>query len=157
MAQQQTVNIENLTLEQLNSLKGQMEEEVQILTSSLQQLRVAASRYSDSKDCLKSLNKSNEGKSVLIPLTSSLFVPAKLGDVSSVLVDVGTGYFVNKTIPSAQEYTDRKIKIIAENMEKVQGALAVKRKNLETVLLVMQNKLQQFEETEAKKSEAIKA
>jgi len=33
----------------------------------------------------------------------------------------------------------------------------VKRKNLETVLLVMQNKLQQFEETEAKKSEAIKA
>jgi len=42
-------------------------------------------------------------------------------------------------------------------MEKVQGALAVKRKNLETVLLVMQNKLQQFEETEAKKSEAIKA
>jgi len=147
----QTVNIENLSLEQLNMLKQQVEEEVQILSSSLQQLRVAASRYAESKECLKSINKSNEGKKVLIPLTSSLFVPATLGDVSSVMVDVGTGYYVNKSVQSAQEFTDRKIKIIAENIEKVQQALAVKRKNLETVLFVMQTKLTQFEKSEMEK------
>jgi len=78
-------------------------------------------------------------------------VPAHLGDVSSVLVDVGTGYYVNKGIPAAQEFTERKIKIIVENMEKVQQALAVKRNNLETVLLVMQTKLTQYEEAETDK------
>jgi len=36
------------------------------------------------------------GKDVLVPLTPSLYVPGKLKNVGSVLVDVGTGYFVEK-------------------------------------------------------------
>ena len=35
-------------------------------------------------------------KEVLVPLTSSLYVPGKLTDVASVVVDVGTGYCVKK-------------------------------------------------------------
>ena len=37
-----------------------------------------------------------EGKEVLVPLTSSLYVPGKLNDVENVVVDVGTGYYVKK-------------------------------------------------------------
>jgi prefoldin alpha subunit len=36
------------------------------------------------------------GKQVLVPLTSSLYVPGKLTDVENVVVDVGTGYYVKK-------------------------------------------------------------
>ena len=36
------------------------------------------------------------GKTVLVPLTNSLYVPGELSDVESVIVDVGTGYFVDK-------------------------------------------------------------
>jgi hypothetical protein len=42
--------------------------------------------------------------SVLVPLTSSLYVPGKLSDTEHVLVDVGTGYYVKKVrsyLPSA--------------------------------------------------------
>jgi len=35
-------------------------------------------------------------KTVLVPLTSSLYVPGKLRDVENVIVDVGTGYYVQK-------------------------------------------------------------
>lgn len=35
-------------------------------------------------------------KQVLVPLTSSLYVPGTLGDVSHVVVDIGTGYYVKK-------------------------------------------------------------
>ena len=31
---------------------------------------------------------------MLVPLTASLYVPGKLDDADKVLVDVGTGYFV---------------------------------------------------------------
>ena len=31
-----------------------------------------------------------------MPLTSSLYVPGKLADAESVVVDVGTGYYVKK-------------------------------------------------------------
>lgn len=33
---------------------------------------------------------------MLVPLTPSLYVPGKLKNVGSVLVDVGTGYFIEK-------------------------------------------------------------
>lgn len=31
-----------------------------------------------------------------MPLTSSLYVPGKIEDVETVMVDVGTGYYVEK-------------------------------------------------------------
>jgi len=34
-----------------------------------------------------------------VPLTSSLYVPGRLIDVENVLVDVGTGYYVQKVRP----------------------------------------------------------
>lgn len=36
------------------------------------------------------------GKTILVPLTNSLYVPGKLVDTEHVIVDVGTGYFVKK-------------------------------------------------------------
>lgn len=35
-------------------------------------------------------------KTILVPLTNSLYVPGKLSDLENVIVDVGTGYFVKK-------------------------------------------------------------
>ena len=40
-------------------------------------------------------------KNVLIPLTSSLYVPGKLKTTETVIVDIGTGYFVEKVIQSS--------------------------------------------------------
>ena len=36
------------------------------------------------------------GKSILVPLTSSLYVQGTIADVDNYMVDVGTGYFVEK-------------------------------------------------------------
>lgn len=152
MMGEQTVDLGSLNLEQLNALKQQIEEDIQILSSSLQQLRVANNRFFDSKEALQAINLENKGKTVLIPLTGSVYAPAQLSDTSSVLVDVGTGYYVSKPISAAQEYTDRKIKLISEQTEKVQQALTIKRKNIESVLLVMQNKIAQMESVQDRKA-----
>jgi len=37
------------------------------------------------------------GKKMLVPLTASLYVPGSLDDAEKVLVDVGTGYFIEVT------------------------------------------------------------
>jgi prefoldin alpha subunit len=36
------------------------------------------------------------GREILIPLTSSLYIPGRLTDVENVVIDVGTGYYVKK-------------------------------------------------------------
>jgi prefoldin alpha subunit len=43
------------------------------------------------------MGRANEvGREILIPLTSSLYVPGRLTDVENVVIDVGTGYYVKK-------------------------------------------------------------
>lgn len=36
------------------------------------------------------------GKTILVPLTNSLYVPGELVDVQNIILDVGTGYYVEK-------------------------------------------------------------
>ena len=36
------------------------------------------------------------GKDILVPLTTSLYVPGKLASTDTVLVDVGTGFYIEK-------------------------------------------------------------
>ena len=87
-------------------------------------------------------------------MTTSLYVSGTLGDVDSVLVDIGTGYFVKKNVDESGEYLERKIALLKvrncsfgspggdlicpmyvsqENLDKVQEAIQTKRKNLESV------------------------
>ncbi len=44
------------------------------------------------------------GKPILVPLTSSLYVPGKLADTNNVIVDVGTGFYVEKVCYLADTY-----------------------------------------------------
>ncbi|XP_012587703.1 PREDICTED: prefoldin subunit 5 isoform X1 [Condylura cristata] len=122
----QSVNITELNLPQLEMLKNQLDQEVEFLSTSIAQLKVVQTKYVEAKDCLNVLNKSNEGKELLVPLTSSMYVPGKLHDVEHVLIDVGTGYYVEKTAEDAKEFFKRKIDFLTKQMEKIQPALQEK-------------------------------
>lgn len=37
-----------------------------------------------------------QGNKILVPLTSSLYVPGKIRDPEHVVIDIGTGYYVKK-------------------------------------------------------------
>lgn len=58
-------------------------------------------------------------KPILVPLTSSMYVPGKLSNIKSVLLDVGTGYFVDKSIEDSKTFLDGKLEMLAKNVEKV--------------------------------------
>ena len=62
----------------------------------------------------------------MVPMTSSLYVAGKLKDTDCLLIDVGTGYFVEKNREEAIEYFQRKIEFIGKQMETIQGYLKQK-------------------------------
>ncbi|XP_026529733.1 prefoldin subunit 5 [Notechis scutatus] len=142
MAQQ--VNIAELSLPQLEVLKSQLDQEVEFLSSSIAQLKVVQTKYVEAKDCLNVLNKSNEGKELLVPLSSSMYVPGKLSDVSHVLLDVGTGYYVEKTVDEAKDFFKRKIDFLTKQIEKIQPALQEKHAMKQAVIEMMNQKIQQL-------------
>ncbi|OCT92991.1 hypothetical protein XELAEV_18016057mg [Xenopus laevis] len=150
----QTVNITDLSLPQLEGLKSQLDQEVEFLSSSIAQLKVVQTKYVEAKECLSVLNKSNEGKQLLVPLTSSMYVPGTLNDVSTIMIDVGTGYYVEKTVKDAKDFFKRKVEFLTKQIEKIQPALQEKHAMKQAVIEMMSIKIQQLTAAKAGTSKA---
>lgn len=100
-------------------------------------------RFQESGEALTKCSPGNADKDILVPLTGSMYVPGKLKDPEKVVVDVGTGYYVEKDIPNAKEYFTKKVKYVTEQMEKVQAIGNEKNRIRDAVMDVMEMKLQQ--------------
>jgi prefoldin alpha subunit len=98
-------------------------------------------RFQESGDSLKQLSADSRDKDILVPLTGSMYVPGKLSDPGRVMVDVGTGYFVEKDLAAAKEYFSKKVNYVTQQMEKVQGVGNEKNRVREAVMDVMEAKL----------------
>ncbi|KAG0364870.1 Prefoldin-domain-containing protein [Gamsiella multidivaricata] len=142
MAQQQKIELQDLDLSQLVEVKKQLEEELSHLTSSFSQLKQAQNRFADCIESCKAVNAANNDKTILVPLTSSLYVPGKLANVEKVVVDIGTGYYVEKTTEDAIKFYNGKVDFVKENLEKIQATVATKQNNLRSLVDVMQYKVQ---------------
>lgn len=119
---------------QLTQLKKQLDEEIAHLTNSHTQLRAAQAKF---RDCIASLQKGldnkNENRNILVPLTSSLYVPGTLADLDKVIVDVGTGYFVEKSRPDAKVFYEAKVKELGENLGKLEAVVRQKSESLNII------------------------
>ena len=88
------VDIKTLTAPQLQQLGEQLEGELNTLSESFQSLQAAVTRFYQSGTALEALAEQAEGTPMMVPLTESLYAPGKLGSTDKVLLDIGTGYFV---------------------------------------------------------------
>jgi prefoldin alpha subunit len=59
-----------------------------------------------------------------------LYVPGKIAAVDKVLLDVGTGYFIEHDTEKGIDYCKRKVNFIRDNMEKLMELVGKKRKQL---------------------------
>lgn len=133
------MDVETLSPQQLNAIKGQLEEEVEKLTTSFAQLRHARTKYLASRSALEDL----EAREVLVPLTGSVYVPGRIIDADKVMVEIGTGYFVEKNKEAGKEFCERKMKMLRENMEKVSAYINQRRRTLDLVIQTLQKKVKE--------------
>ncbi|KAI9341558.1 Prefoldin-domain-containing protein [Zopfochytrium polystomum] len=134
------INIAELPLPQLQAVKQQMEEDIQHLTSSYAQLKQAQAKFGDSLESLDSIS-GQASKPILVPLTSSLYVPGELGNVEKVIVDIGTGYFIEKSIPDAKEFYKGKVTFLKENLEQLQQTITQREQQYKILVDLIQTRL----------------
>ncbi|CAL9076010.1 prefoldin subunit 5-like [Musa acuminata AAA Group] len=135
--------MEKLSLEQLRSLKEQSDLEVNLLQDSLTKIRTAAARLENAAAALHDLSLRPRGKKLLVPLTASLYVPGKLDDAEKVLVDVGTGYFIEKTMVEGKDYCERKLSLLKSNHDELTEMTTKKKHIADEAGLLLQAKLRQ--------------
>ena len=109
---------------------------------------------------------------MLVPITSSLYVPGETTQLDTVLVDVGTGarlafaartaavfltprfsrsagYFIEKGVEEAQAFLTRKMALIESQAQNVQSAAQFKNQNLSQTVDVMNRKIMEAREAGA--------
>ena len=80
-------------------------------------------------------------KPLLVPLTPSLYVPGKLADTEHVLVDVGTGFYVEKSTSDAENFYNEKIDELGNNIKDLESVVNGKANNLRVVEEVLRQKM----------------
>ncbi|KAI9669933.1 MAG: subunit of tubulin prefoldin [Alyxoria varia] len=144
----QQIDLSTLSAQQILQVKKQLDEEMEHLNNSFTQLKGAQTRFAE---CAKSIETGvkgvEEGAPVLVPLTTSLYVPGKLASREKVVVDVGTGFYVEKTVDDAMGFYAEKQKDIGKNMKDLEGVLQGKANNLRMVEEVLRQKVLQQNDT----------
>ncbi|KAI1133508.1 prefoldin [Nemania abortiva] len=139
----EAVNLDTLSVQQLTQVKSQLDQELEHLTSSFTQLQAAQSKFRDCLRCVQG-GKSpalKENKPILVPLTNSLYVSGTLASASHVLVDVGTGFYVEKDIKSAAEFYENKMAEVGGNLKELEGIVQGKTNNVRVIEQVLRQKM----------------
>jgi prefoldin alpha subunit len=68
-----------------------------------------------------------------VPLTQSLYVPGQLADTNSVIVDVGTGFYVEKSTADAIKFYNSKVDDLSKNLSDLEKVVQGKNENLRIV------------------------
>jgi prefoldin alpha subunit len=136
MAQLGEADAKSLSAEQLQQLQKQLSSELQQLSDAASSLQSGISRAHQSGTALESLHSTSAPSRALIPMTSSVYVTATVPDedaTSSVLVDIGTGYYVHTSTEGATAFCKRKINELKKNLDSLGEKLTSKRSELSTV------------------------
>ena len=131
-------------MEQLSGLKEQLDADLQSLGRAYEAIRGARNRFQDSKGSLEQFKQLQPGHSIMVPLTSSLYVSGSIQNTEKVLVDVGTGYYIEQCVPRAQEFFTKRASQMADTMENIANNITQKQKQQNQVIDVMQQKSQQI-------------
>lgn len=127
------IQLDTMSLDQLDQLKQREESRLQALSARYAQLRQVAARLTASQTAVQELAApasssssddimDTDTKEVFVPLTESVYVPGKIKTAATtndkdLLVELGTGYYVEKSSGETVEFLDRKIKIVDANSE----------------------------------------
>mmetsp|Transcript_2771 Transcript_2771/g.5989 ORF Transcript_2771/g.5989 Transcript_2771/m.5989 type:complete len:183 (-) Transcript_2771:1165-1713(-) len=152
------INIDTMSLDQLNHVKSQQEARLEQLTAQYHQLRAVSARLSTARTAVSSIplhsssssggggssssgSSGEGGRDIMIPLTESLYAPGKIIDPNKILVELGAGFFVEKSAKDAAKVLERKAKVVDANSENVMMAAEATSRNVEAVRQAMQGKM----------------
>jgi prefoldin alpha subunit len=140
-----------LSMAQVEQVRAQLQSEVEMLQSSIQRLQYAQEGFGESMLAVSRLPTSTQENALLVPLSSSMYVPGRLSDPEHVLVDIGTGFFVEMRPKKAQDYFKRKNDYIQVEIDKLQKVLYEKLLTRQQINGIIQMHLQQQQQQQASK------
>ncbi len=136
----QQINISQLELGELQQLQQQLSSEMNNFVSSLIALQQTAAKFATAGRSVESLKDTKQGDMLMLPMTESLYVPGTLENVDTVLLEIGTGYYVERGVDAGVEYCRRKVMLVKERIEQLSRIIQSRREALGQIAMLIQQK-----------------
>lgn len=139
-------SVYSLPVEQLEGLKKQLDSDIQSLGAAYDGLFMGRSRFLDNAEAVEQYRSltadasATNKKELLACLTSSLFVRAYIVPKPRLLVDVGTGYFLEQPMEEAKNYFLSRASQIKEGLDNIEKTIVTKQKQQNQVVDALQQK-----------------
>ena len=140
MSRPQQVDIFQLGIGELNQLHQQLTYGVNNFMNSLIALQQTAGRFASAGQSVEQLKDAKQGQNILLPMTESLYVPGTLESVETVLLEVGTGYYVEKDIEGGVDYCRRKVMLIKDRVAQLSQIIQTRKDALQQISFFMNEK-----------------
>ena len=135
----------------MKDLSTAIENELKELSKNYAGIMQATKRFEQSKEALGYLKEYGKGAEVMVPMTSSLYVPGVIDEASQVLVEVGAGYFVEQPSDKAMGYCERRGTMMRENGTKLNQIIQLKKVQMQKVQGEMEKRFKEFQAAQAAK------
>ena len=116
---------------------------LEAIQGQLELLNATRARLLRSREALEEIKKQKPGDALLAPLGVGVFLHARLERVDRVVVDIGSGYYLEKSPDEAIKYLDERIAEIDEAMRRLQLEAGNVAKRLNEILPVLRSRLQE--------------
>lgn len=137
------VPVNSMPLAKLQELTSEVEQRCVALADAVAQLNGALARYEEIGASLNHLGPAANGRQLFVPLSESMYALGEMAEGDKVLVDIGTGFFVEKTVADAKDFVERKKEFVKTQIAGMDQQLDTQTRNLEQLTLVMQARQQQ--------------
>ena len=144
------IPIESLPIAELGRIKKTLDQEQTNLIKNYEQLKLAMGRFVRSQKAISDLKQTVVGTETLIPLTQSMYVPAKTTSNDKLLLAIGTGYYTEKNATDAGQFFDRKLKFLKARSQELEILIRQKQQQAKQLMQVYQQKVKAQAEQNAK-------
>lgn len=108
--------------------------------SSLIALQQTAAKFATAGRSVEALKDAKSGDMLMLPMTESLYVPGTLESVETVLLEIGTGYYVERDVDAGVEYCRRKVMLVKDRIEQLSRIIQSRREALGQIAMLIQQK-----------------
>ncbi|MFC2153898.1 prefoldin subunit alpha [Candidatus Altiarchaeota archaeon] len=103
-------------IEDQKAQHGQLARQAQILEEGLAEINAT-------REAIKSVKEQKPGTNILVPLGSGSFLKGTLADNKTLLLGIGAGVTIEKSLPEADKFLEEKNKEMVKTLEKIRTDL----------------------------------
>jgi len=95
------------------------QERMDAIYQQVELIESLVAEYRRARDTLEEMGKVEKGRSFLVPIGGNVFVHASLENNSTVLTGIGRNVLVEKPVPKALEFIDKRIEEFLKEEERL--------------------------------------